>query len=577
MAVSGSKEQTMKTTTSAINRDSFLVLSTFLLTALLLTGQVMAMPPHSEVQSKIESGEIIAPFANESFASMPAYMKVNAASKILAPKITGPFKVLCILVDFSDNPGQTISFKFDTLIFSSGVGTVRNYYQEVSNAQLDLITVNLPSSMGWQRAPQTYAYYVDNNYGVDSPYPNNSQKLCEDLVDMVDPLIDFSQYDNDGNGTVDVIMIAHSGRGAEFSGSSSDIWSHKWSIIPRNRDGVNISDYTIMPEYWNSPGDMTIGVYCHELGHAFGLPDLYDTDGTSYGTGYWSLMSTGSWNGNLGSSPAHPDAWCKIKAGWITPINITSNATGVSIPDVRSSGVVYRLWTSGSAEDEYFLVENRQKTGYDAALPGSGLLIWHIDDAVGHNNHEWYPSHTAFGHYMVALEQADNLFQQEQRLSYGDTGDPYPGSTSNLSFTPTSSPSSDSYSASSSFVAITNISPSSSTMTADFAVSFAVDNDIEDDPPALPQFSLGQNYPNPFNPSTQFSYTVPEAGEVEINIYNILGGKIRQIATGHHQAGTYTLSWNGTDKNGEDVPSGVYFYELVTEEETTTRKMLLLK
>jgi len=87
-------------------------------------------------------------------------------------------------------------------------------------------------------------------------------------------------------------MIVHAGRGAEYTGSLNDMWSHKWSIIPRACDGVSVSDYTVMPEYWSSPGDMTIGVFCHELGHAFGLVDLYDTDNSSYGTGYWSLMSS---------------------------------------------------------------------------------------------------------------------------------------------------------------------------------------------------------------------------------------------------------------------------------------------
>jgi immune inhibitor A len=541
------------------------------------TIPVTAMPPTPEIQEKIDNGEIRMPFMANFFPSMPANMKPNAPSATQSPSMAGPYKALCILVDFSDKTSQTSAFKFDTLVFADKVGTVRNFYQEVSYAQLDIVTVNLPSTIGWQRAPQTYAYYVDNNYGTDSPYPKNSQKLCEDLVDLVDGVVDFSQYDNDGNGYVDVVMIAHAGRGAELSGSSADIWSHKWNINPRNRDGVNICDYTIMPEYWYNPGDMTIGVYCHELGHVFGLPDLYDTDGSSNGTGYWSLMSSGSWNGSLGSSPAHPDAWSMIKLGWAAPTNITSNVTNVAIAAIENGGPIYRLWTSGADGDEYFLVENRQKQGYDASLPGAGLMIWHIDEAVWSNTNEWYPGHTTFGHYRVALEQADNQYHLERRLSLGDNGDPFPGSSSNISFSPTTSPSSDAYSASSSFVAITNISASASTMTADFAVSFAVSNDDDDDTPVLPKFALEQNYPNPFNPVTRFDYSIASPGEVEINIYNVTGQRIKRIVDGHHQAGVYTAVWDGTDANGEGVPSGVYLYELVTDEETTARKMLLMK
>jgi len=546
--------------------------------ALLLSIQIYAMPPTPEVQDKIDRGEITMPFDIASLPGLPAAMKLNAPSEIKSGAVAGTFRTICILVDFSDNVSQANAFKFDTLIFADKNGTVRDYYQEASYGQLDIVTVNLPSALGWRRAPQPYAYYVGDGYGTDSPYPNNTQKLCEDLVDLVDPIVDFSQYDNNGDGWVDAVMIVHAGRGAEFTGSSSDIWSHKWSIAPRSKDGVNVSDYTIMPEYWNTPGDMTIGVFCHELGHVFGLPDLYDTDGTSYGTGYWSVMSSGSWNGSMGNSPSHPDAWCRTQLGWLTPTVIGSNMTGVSIPAVENTATAYRLWTSGAAGDQYFLIENRQKTGYDAYLPGAGLLIWHIDNTVPHNNYEWYPSHTEYGHYKVALEQADNLYQLEKRQSYGNTGDPFPGSTSNTSFSPTSAPNSNSYTASNSFVAVTNISPSASVMTADFAVSLAAGNDDEEDnQEALPQFSLEQNYPNPFNPVTRIDYSVAFAGNVEVNIYDILGRRIRQIASGQHQPGTYTAVWDGTDGNGEGVASGIYLYKLVTAEETTARKMLMLK
>jgi immune inhibitor A len=540
-------------------------------------NNIAAMPPYPDVQAKIDRGEINPPKAFEEARDMPAMLKINAPSAQNGPRMAGPFRALCLLVDFSDKVSQVTPVKFDTLIFADKTGTVRNYYQEVSYAQIDLITLDLPSTSGWLRAPQTYAYYVDSGYGTDSPYPHNTQKLCEDLVDAADSIVDFSLYDNDGDGDVDVIMIVHAGRGAEFTGSKNDIWSHKWSINRRPKDGVNVHDYTIMPEYWINPGDMTIGVFCHELGHVFGLPDLYDTDNSSYGTGKWSLMSTGSWNGSLGSSPAHLDAWCRTQVGWATPTNIISNTPGVSIPAVESTATIFRLWTSGSVGNEYFLVENRQRTGYDATLPASGLLIWHIDEAVGNNRNEWYPGHTDFGHYMVALEQADSLYHLEKKQSAGDNGDPFPGATSNVSFSPLSNPNSDGYGASSSFVAVTNISASASTMTADFAVSFASANDNDDPSTALPRFALGQNYPNPFNPSTRFDFTLPSAGEVRIEVYNLLGQHVAQILSGTFQAGTHTAAWDGRDEDGRDAPSGIYLYELTNEDERVVRKMALLR
>jgi len=540
------------------------------------TGQISAMPPYPDVQAKIDRGELVPPIAPVESQDISAAMKPNTPSVVNGPGMTGPFRALCLLVDFSDNVSQVTPIKFDTLIFADKSGTVRNYYQEVSYGQVDLITLDLPSSSDWQRAPETYAYYVDGGYSINSAYPHNSQALCEDLVDAADSIIDFSQYDNDGDGYVDVVMIVHAGPGAEFTGSVDDIWSHKWSINARSKDGVYIHDYTVMPEYWISPGDMTIGVFCHELGHAFGLPDLYDTDGSSYGTGRWSLMSTGSWNGTRGNSPAHLDAWSRIQIGWAAPTNISGNITDVSIPDVETNPTIYRLWTSGAVGDEYFLVENRQRLGYDSYLPGQGLLIWHIDEAAGNNRNEWYPGHTDNGHYMVALEQADDQYHLEQGLSTGDTGDPYPGATNNQSFGPASLPSSDGYAEASSFVAVTNISSSAPTMTANFTVSFASDND--DDPIiALPKFSLGQNYPNPFNPSTRFDFTLPSAGDVQIEIYNLLGQHVARVASGTYQAGTHAVSWDGRDDNGHDAPSGIYLYRLTSESGQVVKKMALLR
>jgi immune inhibitor A len=173
------------------------------------------------------------------------------------------------------------------------------------------------------------------------------------------------------------------------------------------KDGKHVFEYCIQPEYWSSPGDITLGVFAHELGHLlFGLPDLYDTDYSSKGVGKWSLMAGGSWNGpgGMGGSPGHLDAWNRIQCGFAAAINVTSNVTGRAIPDVEtnSSGAITRLWTNGMSGNQYFLIENRRKTGYDAYLPSEGLLIWHIDENVpasDGNDLEWYPGRTTTGHY----------------------------------------------------------------------------------------------------------------------------------------------------------------------------------
>jgi len=494
---------------------------------------------------------------------------------------TGPWKALALLVDFSDHVRQANATFFNTLIFGNVPGTVWDYFDEVSYAQLDLITVNLPSTVGWARAPQTYAYYVDGQYGMYGDYPHNAQKLVEDLADAVDGAIDFSEYDNDNDGYVDVLIVVHAGTGAELSGNANDIWSHKWGITPRlMNDGVFISNYTIQPEFWVVSGDMTPGVYAHELSHGFGLPDLYDTDSdpefVSNGIGRWCIMSFGSWNGVRGSSPAHPCAWSRIQMGFASSVNVTSNRTQQAIDAVESGGSIFRLWSAGAASSEYFLVENRQRTGYDTDLPSSGLLIWHIDNAKANNEEEWYPGVPGAQHFLVALEQADGSFQLEHATSMGDASDPFPGSTANTTFGGISTPSSGSYTLGATTVVVDNISASSPTMHADLLVGIAAN--VDDEEENLPSvFALEQNYPNPFNPATIIKFSTSLADYARLEIFNTLGQHVTTLFDGPVSAGSHSVTWDATDANGRPAASGTYFYKLELEDQEQAKKMLLVR
>ncbi|UCH63417.1 MAG: M6 family metalloprotease domain-containing protein [Fidelibacterota bacterium] len=478
---------------------------TLLLAVFVAMGDIAdgSIPPHSRVRQMIAAGQIAEPYYLQHLDELRA-RGINApwaASEVLARRVTdlseatrslgpaavpmGSYNALVLMVDFSDNIQQVEAAFFDSLVFNNSPGTMRDYFQQVSYGNLDVVTVHLPSVTGWNRAPQTYAYYVNALNGMGT-YPQNAQKLVEDVVVAVDGVVDFSQYDNDLDNFVDALFVVHAGPGAEFTGSDYDIWSHAWETYnPPVLDGVTIFHYSMEPEYWDideddvfDPGeDMTVGVYAHEMGHAaFGLPDLYDRDYTSNGLGSWSVMASGSWNGNLGDSPALPDAWCHYQMGYVTPTNISVEVTGQAVANVETYPEVYRLWTNGVIGDQYFLVENRQQLGYDAALPGSGLLIYHVDQSVtSQNDNEWYPGYTDYGHYRVALEQADGLWDLEQNISsQGDGGDPYPGTTANLTFDSFSTPGSQDYSDNQTYVAVRNISGSASTMTADFEVNSPV-------------------------------------------------------------------------------------------------------
>lgn len=371
--------------------------------------------------------------------------------------LRGTVRVAVVLVDFSDRQMEETTNHFNDLFFSTGVlphGSVREYYTDVTNG---LVTLT-GEVVGPYRMPQTLAWYANSNFGIGIPTGDaRAPQLAKDAAVEANPDVDFGPYDNDGNGFVDAFIVVHAGGGGETTGNSGDIWSHKWTLPEVfDADGTRIFGYLTIPE------DARIGVAAHELGHLlFGFPDLYDTDNTSEGVGNWCLMGGGSWNGG-GDIPAHPSAWCKVNQGWASVTNVTS-AGSVTLADVKSSRNVHRLWKDGGSGTEYFLLENRQRTGYDSDLPGDGLLVWHVDENQEANTDE--------NHYKVGLIQADGKRHLELARNRGDAGDPYPGSSSNTSLTSNSTPNTNSFAGQDTCVSITAISASAATMTATLSVT----------------------------------------------------------------------------------------------------------
>ena len=141
-------------------------------------------------------------------------------------------------------------------------------------------------------------------------------------------------------------------------------------------------------------------------------------------------------------------------------VNETQNHQ-IVLKDVKTGAKAHRLWKNGdTTSSEYFLIENRQFSGFDASLPGNGLLVWHIDDSIGGNTNELHP--------MVGLVQADGL--EELKFSFGDGGDPFPGTFNKQAFNATSTPNSKAYSGQDTFVSISNIPSASPSMTLDITV-----------------------------------------------------------------------------------------------------------
>ena len=385
-----------------------------------------------------------------------------AANRELA-SVVGERKALVLLIDFSDEVATENKQHYEDMLFSSGTyasGSLRDYYYEASYNKLKVIgdvSGEGGVTVGWYRAPKPYSYYTNNDNGFGD-YPQNAQKLVEDVVDLAAPHVNFADYDNDGDGIVDALFVVHAGPGAESTGSKSDIWSHAWSITPRTVDGVKVISYSMEPENGN------IGVFCHELGHVFGLPDLYDYGYDSAGTGNWDLMAGGSWN-NGGLTPAHPVGWCKVKLGWVTPVTIFGAQQNITLKPCETNEQMYKLPINDVNSKEYFLLENRKKTHFDSHLPGEGLIISHIDDNKSNNNDQT--------HYLVDIEQCDGKLDLNKYINRGDAGDPYP-STANTVFTSSTTPNSRDYSDKDSKVTVENIKRSGDDITATVKVNINI-------------------------------------------------------------------------------------------------------
>jgi len=266
----------------------------------------------------------------------------------------------------------------------NGTGSVRDYYQEISYGNL---TVNA-TVVGWYTAPRPRADY---KYGAGTLVEyGRARALTRSAVDAAEISggVNWAPFDNDADGNVDVVFIVHQGPGAEC-GNPGFIWSHAWymnaggSNLSVVYDGKLVDRYIMQPEISCGGGHIEIGVYCHEFGHALGLPDLYDIDNSSAGIGNWDLMAGGSYGGNgtTPETPSHMSAWCKSELGWITPTVVSANTIGSTIPQAETNATAFKVWTNGTPAKEYFLVENRQKTGFDVNLPTAGLAVWHIDES----------------------------------------------------------------------------------------------------------------------------------------------------------------------------------------------------
>jgi len=393
--------------------------------------------------------------------------------------VVGDFAIPVVLGLFADSPenGPFAPETIATEYFGSGPGTVRAYYDEVSGGR-----VRLEGQVeGWRRAGLTRAQVTRNNGALtDAPLGaggigNFIYQLLEALV-LADPDFDWGQFDNDGpdgipnsgddDGYVDALAVMHPTRGAECNGDYGVIWSHKWSLrgalrgvtfaTPTRRAGTNefirIDDYFVQPAVsCDGPHLNEIGIFTHEVGHAFGLPDLYDvrSSGSHQGVGSWDLMATGAWgcDDRSPASPCHMGAWSKAMLGWVDVVPLapgTDHGSRVLSP-VQGAGTVYRI-DAQDGSGEYFLLENRAASGFDSLVHGGGgLLVWQVDPSRVASR---WGTNTVNGSDQpgVRLREADGYADLlRPGGGRGDAGDPFPGARGVREFHAGSVPASISY------------------------------------------------------------------------------------------------------------------------------------
>ncbi len=318
------------------------------------------------------------------------------------------FRGLLILVEFNDRSFTRTDIRdiMDEMVNKEGysgyvgtngrrqiyTGSVRDYFYDNSNGRF---------------SPEfdVFGPYQIDYSQYDARATDNAAQLTVAALEAADDEIDYSVYDRDGDGYVDMVYFIFAGLGSHFTGNDSRLfWPHRsviynpaatgwddWAIV---KDDVVFYDYASSVEltgYSGYPNSITIdgiGTICHEFSHVLGLPDFYDTDyersgGESNHPGEWSIMSGGSYNNN-GRTPVGYSLFERYAVGFAEPETITAEGS-YTLPELNSCNTGFRLNTKVGRE--FFFFENRQQNGkWDRTLPGHGMLVHRIDST---NSRAW--------------------------------------------------------------------------------------------------------------------------------------------------------------------------------------------
>ncbi len=394
--------------------------------------------------------------------------------------------MLVVQVSYNDVTFINDSESWRNKLFGNNPNQLNHYYNEVSQGQFVLLPVTESQGI----ANDGIISVGLNKNHPDSGYNDTIHPDLREALEQANAYIDYSLYDINADGTISsdelVLLFVIAGNEDAYSGDNltKGVWAHQSCTLSTNSailDGVSLMDCNFNGNYAlfgerHDDHDATVGIIAHELGHSvFSLPDLYDIDYSSGGIGYFGLMGSGTWgwadnNDFAGNTPTHFCAWSKITLGWVEP-EISTQVSNVNVLLNESSSSSFNIIKMPVGINEYFLLENRNNTGYDRGLfPISGtfqggLAIWHIDESIISQNLSTNEVNADVSHKGVDLEEAEfsvldsysSAKGHEKNLYYSENSDTFNGNTAQNS---------NNYEGLATGVTVHSISTQSYTMTA---------------------------------------------------------------------------------------------------------------
>ena len=397
---------------------------------------------------------------------------LNAPIRLGAPQpssyaVTGTLNVPVILLKYADTPDTIIkgdTTAYDSVLFGTTppLGrpyTIRTFYEQLSGGLFSM----QGAAIGWITLSQSQTAYTGPAGGCPTnPYTGHNcngifgssyNLLRAGLLEAIG-LVDSTQWGRFGydpaTGKLEMVVFVQPNMdGACVTSTNNHVWSHRgwlggvatkthWPGHPGQF--LSVDDYTIQAGVGGGAACdttqiMAIGTAAHETGHGLGLPDLYDTGGSTAteGIGEWGLMGSGNYARPL--SPAFYEAWSRTYVGWTTVRPLTT-AGSYTLGPVETGDTVFLIRPTGAnSRHEYFLIENRQGINSDSALVAKhgspGLLVWHVDSTQLYS--AWASNQVNVGsiHGLVLVEAdgLDNLLSSSGTSNRGDHGDPFPGFT----------------------------------------------------------------------------------------------------------------------------------------------------